>query len=182
MARPKPKSKMSSKAKSAAKKKAKAQKSAHATKMRNMFLVALAGVVAAIIFLPTTVLLLIGMMPTLVAYVVDATKEKLLLFIVGFMNLAGCVPFILKLWAGGHNMVQMSDIISQPLTVVIIYACAGVGYFVDWIVTDAASSFITRRAKARSKAIVKQQAVLVERWGPEVNAAHIPDGGDGGEE
>ena len=154
-------------------KKVKKANSAHSAKARNFLFIALGVIIAAIIFLPTTVLLIIAMLPTVVAYVVDRARSKLLAFVVGFMNLAGAVPFILKLWSNGHSMNQMSEIISEPLTIVVIYACAGAGYLIDWIVTDMAAVFIVKKAKARMKAIVKQQKSLVERWGPEVNASYV---------
>jgi len=153
-------------------KKSKKKKSVQSKKARNVMLFALGGIIAALIFLSTTILLMVAMLPTVVAYVVDTNKEKTLALTVGFMNFAGALPFILRLWSGGQNMVNLSDIISDPLTVVIIYASSGVGYLIDWVVTDAASSFIVKRSNGRMKAIKKQQAKLIERWGESINPTY----------
>ena len=151
------------------KKKVVKKKSVQSSKARHVLFALLTGIVAAIVFLPTTVLLVVGMLPTVVAYTLDTTKEKMLPVIVGLMNIIGCLPFILRLWSQGHSMVEISDIIRDPLTIVIIYACAGVGYLLDWAVTDMAAAFIAKRAQGRMKVIKKQQQKLIDRWGSRVN-------------
>jgi hypothetical protein len=61
------------------------------------------SIVMAVVFLPTTILLVVGMLPTLVAALVDRTRERVLGMTVGSMNLAGCTPFVIELWSGEHT-------------------------------------------------------------------------------
>jgi hypothetical protein len=50
-----------------------------------------------LIFLPSTILLAAGMIPTAVAYVVDRDPDKTAPMTVGGLNLAGVVTFLISL-------------------------------------------------------------------------------------
>ena len=61
------------------------------------------ALVASVLFLPSTMILLAGMMPTIAANVVDKTRQKSRTISVGMMNLAGCMPFLLELWMSSSS-------------------------------------------------------------------------------
>ncbi len=126
-------------------------------------------VMCGVIFHPTTVLLLVGMVPTFVAAYADRTKEKMRGITVGAMNLAGCTPFVLKLWMTEHTLDNALVILSDPLALVIMYTAAGIGYCMEWAIVGAVSVFMVERAQIRVKTINKRQEDLIQRWGLEVN-------------
>lgn len=136
------------------------------------------GLVIAVVFLPTTVMLLFGMAPTLVIAMVDKSGKKLKAFTVGAMNLAGCSPFLFELWTGGNDFTKSFEIIFDPQAIIIIYAAAMVGYLVEWICTAMVSGFMYQKGVSRRKAILKHQEELKQRWGETV-AGHIPLDEDG---
>jgi hypothetical protein len=146
----------------AAKKKAKAPTSYKA----QLFMIT--GVVMAAVFLPSTIMLAIGMMPTLAAALVDRSPRKTKAVTVGAMNLAGCTPFLLELWYRGHSFEESARIISDPTAVVVMYAAACVGYLIDWALGGIVASLLYQRGNSRKKAILQRQKDLVERWGREV--------------
>lgn len=121
------------------------------------------------IFKSTAVMLLIGMIPTLVAIIVDKSKEKLKPLTVGAMNLAGCFPFVLELWVSGDNDISsaMSKVL-EPRTFVTIYLAASIGYLIDWAMTGIVAQIMYQKGQARLKEIDELMDSLVERWGPEV--------------
>ncbi len=126
------------------------------------------GLVTAAVFLPSTVLLAIGMMPTLAAALVDRSRRKTKAVTVGAMNLAGCTPFLLELWYKGHSFEESAQIISQPTAIIVMYAAAAVGYLIDWALGGIVASVLYQRGNSRKKSIVQRQKDLVERWGREV--------------
>lgn len=126
-------------------------------------------VICGVVFHPTTILLLIGMMPTFVAAYTDRTKEKMRGITVGAMNLAGCTPFILQLWMTEHSVETALSILTDPMVWVIMYVAAGIGYCIEWAIVGTASVFLVERAQIRVKTINKKQEDLVERWGAEVS-------------
>ena len=146
--------------------KKKKKKASNKAIKKQIFLIV--GLLMAVVFLPTTFLLAVAMMPTFVAALVDRAKRKTKAITVGAMNLAGSTPFLLELWMEGHNFAKAFDIVTDAKAIVVMYAAAGVGYIIDWALTGVVSGFLLQRGKARVKAIEKRQKELVERWGKEV--------------
>ncbi len=131
-------------------------------------LVAVLGV-AAVIFLPTTILLIAGMLPTIVARVIDRSPERLKAVTVGCMNFAGCFPFWYTMVQTGHKVDNSLAILTDPLTIVVMYSCALIGYLIEWICTIIVSGLMVQRGKARLDLIKKTQDEFVTRWGSEVS-------------
>ncbi len=123
----------------------------------------------AIVFLPTTVMLCVGMLPTIVCASVDRTRGMVRTMSVGAMNLAGCIPFVMELWAKGHTFEISFDYLVQPRTIIVMYFSAAMGYLIDWAMTGIVCSIMIEKAKGRIKDIEKRHAALAERWGREVN-------------
>ena len=122
----------------------------------------------AVVFLPTTVLLFIGMLPTIVARLVDRSRSRTKVFTVGFLNFAGCFPFWFKLVEQGHEFEDVLKILSAPTTIIIMYVAAGIGYLVEWAVTNLVAGLMVQRGKKRLEDLEKYQEALVTKWGPEV--------------
>ena len=135
-------------------------------------------IIMGVVFLPTSVILFVGMVPTLVAYIADRTVGKEKTLSVGAMNLAGCMPFVLKLWMEGHSMKQAFVYVTQPKTIVIMYFAAAIGYLINWAMSGIWVSVTTQKGQLRLKDIEKEQAALIKRWGKEVNGK-IPLDPDG---
>lgn len=128
----------------------------------------IAGLFTAVIFMPTTIVLLMGMIPTIVAAVIDRTGRGIKAITVGAMNLAGCTPFLIDLWTKGHTPDIAVTIISDPRSMSVIYAAAGAGYMISWAMSGIVGTIMVQRGGGRIKDIVTHRATLVERWGREV--------------
>ncbi|MCB9989630.1 MAG: hypothetical protein H6868_09930 [Rhodospirillales bacterium] len=126
------------------------------------------GLIAAIVMLPTTVLLMVGMLPTLVAALFGKYGRGSIALTVGAMNLAGCSPFLFHLGLHGHSMQLAFELILDPLNIVVIYGAAALGYLINWSLSGIVSTVIVQRSYARLEDIKKHQEALVKRWGEEV--------------
>jgi general stress protein CsbA len=140
-----------------------------------LLLVVLLILSVSIIYLPTAFLLAIGMLPTLVAYIVDNDPGKNKSFTIGAMNFAGCFPFLLGVWKSGDPFYQVVNYLVSPSTIIIIYGAALMGYIINWAVTLAVSSILVHRSKMRINKIEKQKESLEERWGTKVNGSFTLD-------
>ncbi len=134
----------------------------------NLSLLGLFALVAAIVFMPTTIVLFFGMLPTIVAALIDRTGKGTKAITVGAMNLAGCTLFLLDLWTGGHTTDRALMLISDPRTIITIYSAAGAGYMIDWMMGGVVTTIMIHRSTARIKEIKKRQSDLAARWGREV--------------
>ncbi len=123
---------------------------------------------AGLFSLPTALLLVVGMLPTVGAMLSSKAEQKARVISVGCLNFAGCFPFLLKLWAAGRTFERGIEIITDPVVIIIIYCLAGVGYIIDILLSGYVSSFLYQRGRARLTAIEARQQELVQRWGQEV--------------
>src|SRR5579864_5195629 len=80
--------------------------------------------VLAVTALPLCILVLSGLVPTMVATVVDRYRAKYLTRSVGFMNLAGLTPLIVQLWSTGLTMDGATAILSKPINWLTMYGAA----------------------------------------------------------
>lgn len=126
------------------------------------------GVLMAVMFSSIAIIMAVGMIPTLVATIVDRTEGRLRAVTVGAMNFAGCAPFMIEVFKKGNDMQTAISYIVQPRTIVVMYFAAGMGYLIDWAMSGIVSSIMVQRAKARLKDMQKEQKELIERWGAEV--------------
>ena len=126
-------------------------------------------VLCSVLFAATSIILIAGMLPSIVAGYLDQTKEKMRGITIGAMNLAGCTPFVMHLWMTETTVDNALNILTDPLVWMIMYGAAAIGYCIEWAVVGTVSVFMGERAQVRIKSIEKQQEQLRERWGEEVS-------------
>ena len=135
----------------------------------------IAGFVMAFVFMASTLLLVVGMLPTAIAFLVDRGAKKTKALSVGALNLAGCLTFLLELWVQDNSISGALNIVSEPMNIVVMYFAAAVGYMVDWSMSGIVANILYQRGQARKKAIFKYQESLVDRWGVGVTGKKILD-------
>ncbi|MDB5490416.1 MAG: hypothetical protein JWO78_265 [Micavibrio sp.] len=126
------------------------------------------SLICGLIFMPTMVLVIIGMLPTLTAVFIDRSSEKTRGVTVGALNLAGCMPFLLQLWGGGNTLDHAFTIITDPRTIIVMYCAASVGYIVDWAVSGLVATIMVQTSGTRLQNMAKRRTDLIARWGREV--------------
>ena len=129
------------------------------------------SVITSVVFSAIAIILAVGMVPTVVAAIVDKTEGKMRTMTVGAINFAGCTPFMIDVFKQGNSIETAITYIVEPQTIVVIYFAAGMGYTIDWAITGIVSSIMVQKGKKRRKDILKAQKDLVDRWGAEVTGA-----------
>lgn len=157
-------------------KKAKRKKNGLSWKSR-IFLIVL--IMLGLVFLPTSTLIFFGMLPSLVAVFFSLKGRGARASTVTAMNMAGCIPFVFKLWSSGNTFEIAFEILTDAQALAVMYTAAAFGYMIDWVVTGLVSSYLYQKGVRRMKDIKKRQAVLIENWGRGVAAGL--DVGDVGE-
>lgn len=153
----------------------------------------LAWVVALVlgaVALPTVLLLVIGMAPTLVAYfIVDRNPSKYATRAVGYLNFAGCLPYAIELWRGGQvwDFDVLLGIVSNPLTLLVMYSAAAVGWLILFAAPPVVAAYLSVTSEVREKALKARQSELIESWGRNVRlgtmgAAMADDDEEAGDE
>ncbi|MCI5060852.1 MAG: hypothetical protein MRY79_07260 [Alphaproteobacteria bacterium] len=125
--------------------------------------------------MPTTFLLSIGMLPTFVALLIDHSPGKNKAFTIGAMNFAGCFPYLLGVWTTTNSIEASIHFLSDPVTVIVMYGLAGLGYIINWATVLGVSSILIERSQNRLKRIEHEKKMLEERWGNEVSGKYPLD-------
>lgn len=131
-----------------------------------MFL--LIAMISAPFMFPTVVLVLVGLIPTIVAFVVDNDREHSSATAIGAMNCAGLSPFIIDLWLKGQTMGNAFAILSQPINLLIIFGSAAVGQAIVGIVPQAMATLTLAHSELRIKNLKNNMEILRKSWGPDV--------------
>lgn len=125
----------------------------------------LMAIICSLIALPSTILLAIGCLPSIVAFFVDRTKLKARAISVAALNLAACSFYLLTLWSHGNELFFALDLVANPMNVIVMYTGAAAGYGIDWFLSGAVSQVLYAKAKSRQQTIQKRQKELIQRWG-----------------
>ena len=129
--------------------------------------------VTAVIFLPTTIIWSICMLPTLVAAIIDNHPKKTAWLTVGAMNTAGTVPIWFSLLDSGqysmldagHAIPAAFQLITQPMTIIVSYGGAAIGWILYYKVTPLVAAGVQIKNERRLRDIEKRQKALVKKWG-----------------
>lgn len=124
--------------------------------------------ITAAVMLPVTLLLLVGMMPTIAVGFMDKSPERMKAFTVGALNFASCFPFVIELIDVGFNTNAAFAMIMDAQNIIIMFSGAIAGYLIEWATVGFVAAIMIEQAKAKMKNMKEKQEELVERWGREV--------------
>ena len=136
----------------------------------------IAWVVAPLVciaFFPTFLLMVIGMAPSIVAYIVDVRAGKVTARAIGYLNFAGCLPYAFKLWTGQNTISGVIELVFDPSALMIMYSSAAVGWMLVFIMSPIMSAYLVVLHEAKLRSIASRQEALVKEWGKEVRGRHL---------
>ena len=130
-----------------------------------------------VVALPTVLLLSFGMLPSIVAAIVDRTEEKSATFCVGGLNFCGVFPYLFQLWLGDNSLSQATRELTDVFILAVMYGGAAMGWMLYLSLPPVIASFIQVMSQRRLQQLRETQRQIVEEWGDEVIAD--ADFGDG---
>lgn len=136
---------------------------------RGAVALALFGVLLfAAMALPLFIITTAGLIPTIVAVVIDRYQGKYLTRTVGAMNLAGVAPMVVRLWGTGDSMAAALGILGRPVNWLIMYGAAAVGWGIFLAMPAVARIIVDLQAEQIQGQLRDRAGRLVEEWGEEV--------------
>ncbi|OEJ68220.1 hypothetical protein [Magnetovibrio blakemorei] len=117
---------------------------------------------------PTMVVLFLGMLPTVVALIIDRTKQKSTTFCVGSVNFIGVFPFIMTLWTDINTFDAAILTVSDIFNLLVMYSAAAFGWFLFLTMPPIISSFVIVLQQRKVAQLRGEQKDLIEEWGTEV--------------
>ena len=107
--------------------------------------------VAALMFVfpQVFILLIVGLSPSVVAFLIDRTPKKYATFCVGGMNISGVFPAFLNLLNGDNSIAGATSILTNPFEMTFIFAAAGLGWLIYFAFPPVLKSLLTILAQHR---------------------------------
>ncbi len=116
----------------------------------------------------SVVVVMFGMLPGLIAMIVDQEPRRYISKIVLTFNATGVVPFVAKILAGDGSSSIAIEIIIDPKTWLIIYISASFGWLVYWVFPQMAIFLHSIKAQVRLQKLNYDLEKLTHEWGDEI--------------
>ncbi len=120
---------------------------------------------------PTFLILFIGMMPSIVAMIIDRTPARHAATAVGAMNAAGVMPFVFQLWFESHSVSGAQAILSNPFVLLAMYSAAAFGWLLFAAIPMLHVAVQQTLASRQVSALRKRQAELIAEWGENIRGS-----------
>ena len=143
--------------------------SASASSTKVIVILVVAGLL--IFTLPTVMVLLAGMVPTLIAYATDRRREKYKTLSVGCLNFLGVFPLLVTLWTDDHSFEMGYSLLSDPFSLLMVLGATSIGWTIFLMAPTVVSMFLSMRIELSVERLKKRQAKLIEEWGVSVSGA-----------
>ncbi len=135
--------------------------------LRNVALVVV-SIVGILLLKIGFIFLLVGLMPTVMAYMIDDDPKKNLYKCVRTCNLAGMLPTLFSLVNRSYPAASLQVVMSDPLIWLIVYGSAFGGWVLIWGCRSVAGLFIMGSNQARILILEQEKKALIEEWGEDV--------------
>jgi len=158
----------------------KADKGKKASKKGSNSLLIMLTLLALVPFsLPTLMVMVCALLPTLGAALAERGPGRYAWICVGGLNFSGLAPWLFDLWFGHHTIDYAIHQITGVSMLLISYGAAGVGWLIYLSVPPVVSTFTTMTSQRRSVTLLADQKKLLEIWGDGIakGGAATPPGG-----
>lgn len=126
-----------------------------------------------LVSLSSCILLCVGMLPTVIAFVVDRTRERFTTVSVGGLNFAGVTPFLVELWFDSSGVPGVMAIITDGFAMGTIYAAAAAGWFLFIGLPGVIEVIDDLLVARRIEEIRSRQEYLANEWGADTVGAPV---------
>jgi len=127
-----------------------------------------AFVVLIIVSLPTVMILFFGLLPTIVAAIIDRSPQRNATFCVGGINFCGVFPYMMQLWAGENSMDEAMTILTDVFSLVVMFGAASFGWMIFLSLPPVVSAFVSVIRQHKVATLRATQRRLIEEWGEDV--------------
>ena len=134
-----------------------------------MLLFIIGGGAMLMISLPTVIVVLFGMLPTVVAAIVDRSKGKSATFCVGGMNFCGVFPWVVELWTGHHSVAAAMSLLTDVFILAVMFGSAAFGWMMLMSVPPVVISVLTITSQHKVSVLREEQKKMIEEWGTSVS-------------
>jgi len=133
------------------------------------FLALFAAMILLLVSMASLVLVVFGLLPTIVAVLVDRSAQRFAFLSVFAMNFAGIFPHLLDLWMGSNSMSVAIDTLTDVFSLFTMYSSAALGWVLFAVTPPIVTTVMTFIAQRRISLLRGAQKKLLAEWGDDVS-------------
>ncbi len=118
-----------------------------------------------IISLPTVLLVFFGMLPSIVAFIVERTRPRYATICVSTMNFSGVFPYLLDSWSGLHSVDEAINMLTDVFSLMVMYSSSAFGWLIFIAVPPVVATFLAVINERRIAQLRKRQREIIAEWG-----------------
>lgn len=132
--------------------------------------ISVAAVAMSLVSMYAVVVVLFGLLPGLIAMIIDQDPKRFISKIVLSFNAVGIIqPIVTMMKAGGSKSIGL-EILIEPQTWLMIYSAASIGWAVYWIVPQLVVQAHNIKAQLRIQQLTFEMDRLTVEWGDEIKS------------
>ena len=117
--------------------------------------------------LPTMLVVTVGLLPTVVALLVDMHPRKYAAWSVGFLNFAGLIPYLGDLWTKNNTIEGAMAVLTDVLAWLVIYGAASAGWMVFKWMPVVGALILEIKTQDEIRRLKAERQKLIHEWGQE---------------
>jgi hypothetical protein len=125
------------------------------------------------VMLPFAILLVVGMLPTVMASIIDSRDEKNITLTVGIMNFCGVIPNLIQLLEYGPTVGVALSMVSNPFTLLMMFAGAAFGWLLIFVMPPIMGYVLTKQADDTIRQLRGRMDQLYGAWGDSIKSSTI---------
>lgn len=112
-----------------------------------------------------------GVLPGMVAVLIDQERQKYISKIVMMFNIVGITPYIFKIVHNNDPDFIAVDLMAEPITWMVIFGSAAIGWLIYWFFPEAALVFFDAKIENRISKLQKELDELCKEWGDDIRSS-----------
>ena len=114
--------------------------------------------------LPMTFVMVMGLIPTYVAYFTDKRPQKYISICVACFNVCGLVITLLQFWLSGSNINNAIKTLSTPTTWLTLLGCSAVGWVLVYVIPIITKTYLRLTYEFKISSLKKSRDNLSKLW------------------
>ncbi len=145
-----------------------AMKSSESSGNGYIIAITLAAAAISLVSVYSVIIVLFGMLPGLIAMIIDQEPRRYISRIVLTFNATGIMPYVAKILSSKGSSNMAIEIIVEPKTWLMIYTAASVGWVIYWAFPQIAIMLNNLKTQIRLQKLNYDLEKLVVEWGDEI--------------
>ena len=132
------------------------------------FMLVATALLMALTLREASIFMLLGMLPSVVAYIVDKGPRRHIFATVAMMNLAGVFPYLLDIGLQPRVGTATVQALNDPMVWFFMYSAAAMGWVLVWLMPVLCGFGLHIAREGKVMKLEAECKKLLQEWGPEV--------------